>query len=405
MTPWRGLRWARFSPLLISTGHTSVLAGFFVGRYNAGMKWIALFLGLTLQLPAAEPLPPEKVNTLIEALGRLDPALVNGNPALKQRLNQVLDAVRGEPRLVGLVKKFKVNRREADLLAVATRHPNDPAGVEALGMVLGGDGLKAVNALLTGNDPQQAAAVACALGNSNNQKVLPLLTPLVTNPNVHANVRKEALKGLANFETGARQILAWAKEGKLPQNATFTASLALSTVRWPDIKAESAKVFPRPPGANAKPLPPVAELVKRKGNVANGAKVFLRETAACARCHKVGAIGQEVGPALTEIGDKLPKEELYEAIIDPSAGISFGYEAWLVTMKDGNAAFGIVQSETDSELEMKGPTGAVTRHAKAGIKSRQQQPLSLMPPGLHLTIKEEELVDLIEYLASLKKKP
>ena len=41
--------------------------------------------------------------------------------------------------------------------------------------------------------------MARALGNSNNQKVLPLLTPLVTNPNVHANVRKEALKGLANF--------------------------------------------------------------------------------------------------------------------------------------------------------------------------------------------------------------
>ena len=95
MKPWRGLRWARSSPLLISTGHTSVLAGFFVGRYNTGMKWIALFLGLTLPLPASEPLPPEKVNTLIEALGRLDPALVNGNPALKQRLNQVLDTVRG----------------------------------------------------------------------------------------------------------------------------------------------------------------------------------------------------------------------------------------------------------------------------------------------------------------------
>ena len=28
MKPWRGLRWARSSPLLISTGHTSVLAGF-----------------------------------------------------------------------------------------------------------------------------------------------------------------------------------------------------------------------------------------------------------------------------------------------------------------------------------------------------------------------------------------
>ena len=56
-------------------------------------------------------------------------------------------------------------------------------------------------------------------------------------------------------------------------------------------------------------------------------------------------------------------------------------------------------------MVVKGSTGAVTRHAKAGIKSRQQQPLSLMPPGLHLTIQEQDLVDLIEYLASLKKKP
>jgi putative heme-binding domain-containing protein len=175
-------------------------------------------------------------------------------------------------------------------------------------------------------------------------------------------------------------------------------------VRWPGIKAEAAKVLPPPFGADAKPLPPVAELAKRKGNIANGVKIFLREAVACARCHKVGDQGIEVGPALTEIGDKLPKEELYASILDPSAGISFGYEAWLVTMKDGNTAFGIIESETDDEIFVKGPTGAVTKHAKANVKSRAQQPVSLMPPGLHLTMKEAELVDLIEYLSSLKKK-
>jgi len=111
-----------------------------------------------------------------------------------------------------------------------------------------------------------------------------------------------------------------------------------------------------------------------------------------------------VGPALTEIGDKLPKSELYEAILDPSAGISFGYEAWQVSMKDGNIAFGIITSETPAEISVRGPTGVVTKHPKANVKSRTQQPISLMPPGLHLTMKVEELVDLIEYLASLKKK-
>jgi len=353
---------------------------------------------------AADPLPLERVNTLIEALGRLDPALVKSNPALQERLGQVLDAVRAEPRSVALIKKFQVPGREADLLAVVAKYPNDPASGEALAMVLAGEGKKSVVAILTGKDAQQAAVIARALGNSSNQRVVALLAPLVTDAKMHVNVRKEAVKALANFEAGAEYLLSLAKEGKLPQSAKFTTSLALSTVRWPGIKAEAARILPPPFGANAKPLPSVAELAKRKGNIAKGAKIYLREAVQCARCHKVGDAGIEVGPALTEIGDKLPKTELYASILDPSAGISFGYEAWLVIMKDGNAAFGIIESETDDEISVKGPTGAVTKHAKANIKSRVLQPISLMPPGLHLTMKEEELVDLIEYLASLKKK-
>jgi len=353
---------------------------------------------------AVDKLPPEKVNTMVEALSRLDPTLVNGNERLKAVLNQVLDATRGEPRFVGLVKKFGVKGREVDLLEVAAKHPTDPAGVQALGMVLGGEDQKAVAAILHGKDGKQAALMAKALGNSNNQKVMPLLAPLVTNKKIHNNVRQEAIKGLANFEDGAKRILGLAKSGKLPQSAKFTASMALSMVRWPTIKAEAAKVLPSPFGQNANPLPPISELSKRKGDVAKGAKVFLRETVTCARCHRVGDQGVDVGPALTEIGDKLPKEELYAAILDPSAGISFGYEAWLVTMKDGNVAFGIIESETPDEISVKGPTGAVTKHAKVNIKGRVQQPISLMPPGLHLTVNENELVDLVEYLASLKKK-
>jgi len=368
------------------------------------MKHLAVLLLLALTLPAADTLPPERVNTLIGVFNRLEPSVVAGNEKLKKVLDQLLDATAGEPRFVGLIKKFGVRGRDADLLKVVANYPSDSAGVEALGMVLEGEGIKTVAALLVGKDAKQATAVARVLGNSNNRKVLPLLMPLVTNEKVHVNVRKEAVKGLANYEAGARRLIALAREGKLPKNSRFTASLALSTARWPAIKVEAAKVLPPPFGANAKPLPPVAELAKRTGNIANGEKVFFRETTLCSRCHKVGNKGTDVGPALTEIGDKLPKSELYEAIIDPSSGISFGYEAWQVTMKDGNVAFGIIQSETGEEITVKGPAGAVTKHAKAKIKSRKQQPISLMPPGLHLLMKESDLVDLVEFLASLKKK-
>ena len=67
------------------------------------MKWIISIFLLAFTGLAADKLPPEKVNTMVEALSRLDPAVVNGNERLKVVLNQVLDATRGETRFVGLV--------------------------------------------------------------------------------------------------------------------------------------------------------------------------------------------------------------------------------------------------------------------------------------------------------------
>ena len=40
---------------------------------------------------------------------------------------------------------------------------------------------------------------------------------------------------------------------------------------------------------------------------------------------------------------------------------------------------------------------------KKDIKSREKMKTSLMPAGLHLALQEQELIDLIEFLASLKK--
>jgi len=47
--------------------------------------------------------------------------------------------------------------------------------------------------------------------------------------------------------------------------------------------------------------------------------------------------------------------------------------------------------------------GIVTRFRKNEITSRAQQKLSLMPAGLAQLMTQQELVDLVEFLASLKK--
>ena len=139
------------------------------------------------------------------------------------------------------------------------------------------------------------------------------------------------------------------------------------------------------------------------GDAQKGAQVFARPEVGCINCHRINEKGADVGPALSEIGNKLGKDALYEAILDPSAGIAFGYEAWQIDLKSGDEAYGIIVSETADELVLKDAKAISTRIKKSDIAKRQQSKISLMPAGLQLTMSTQDLVDLVEYLSSLKK--
>src|SRR4029434_9840878 len=143
-------------------------------------------------------------------------------------------------------------------------------------------------------------------------------------------------------EEGARALLKLTKEPHLDEAARNTAALELAQARWPAIREEAARVVPPPRAADGAELPSMVELVKLSGDAARGATVFRSETAACIKCHKVGEEGVDFGPALTQIGMKLGKRALYAAILDPSAGISFGFEGWTIETRDGEEVFGIV---------------------------------------------------------------
>src|SRR4051812_21662197 len=51
----------------------------------------------------------------------------------------------------------------------------------------------------------------------------------------------------------------------------------------------------------------------------------------CATCHTIDGTGSKVGPDLSGIGDKLQKDALIRAILEPSAEIAVGYSNTLFT--------------------------------------------------------------------------
>jgi len=331
----------------------------------------------------------------IEALSRLKGVDLEANPALKGAVLKVLEKTKGTPQFVEIVRDFNLSGRTKELADFAAKHPSDSAGVEALRMAFAESGAAALQPVSTG--------LIEAMGNSAEKQFVPILAPIVEDGNQPVENRKMAVKALAQTEDGAAHLLKLASEDKLDSALKFAAMAALNSARWPGIKAEAAKVLPLPQARNA-PLPPVSELVKLKGDPTNGAKVFRKPEVNCIGCHRIDSEGVDFGPALSEIGTKLAKEAIYEAILDPSSGIAFGFEGWEIELKNGDEAAGIITSETADEVAVKTPTGISTHYKKADIAKRTKSSLSMMPSGLQQAMSQQDLVDLVEYLSGLKKK-
>lgn len=344
-------------------------------------------------LLAASPVFGQANSVAVEALSRLKGMDLEANPTLKGAVLRVLETTRGTPQFVEIVRDFKLTGHAPALVEFAAANPTNSIGVEALKLAVDEAGLSALKST-------NEVGLVQAVGNTSDKQFVPFLTQSLTN----AATRRAAALALAQTEEGAGKLIELAKADQLDASVKFVASAALATARWPEIKAQAAEVLPLPQGQNAA-LPPLAELVKMKGDAARGAKIYRKPEVNCISCHQVNGEGVDFGPALTEIGTKLAKEALYEAILDPSAGISFGYEAWQLETKDGEEPYGIIASETADEVTLKTQNGISTKYKKGDLAKRTQSKLSIMPAGLQQAMSTQDLVDLVEYLASLKKAP
>jgi putative heme-binding domain-containing protein len=362
----------------------------------------AVLVAPAFRLGAAEA-GADRVALAVEALSRLEGVDLNANPAIKGRVLQVLDKTRGTPNFVKLVQHFKLPDQNAGLLEVAVAQPSSEGGVEAMRMILANTGAALVRQSLDGTNTLAATRTVEALGNTGDRQAAKLLLPVLLDSTRDAPLRKQAVHSLARTSEGAGELLKLAREERLAEDLKFTASAELNAVRWPEIKAEAAKILPLAQGQNSTPLPPLSELVKMKGDSANGARIFTNASPGCANCHVVNGRGVELGPNLSEVGTKLGKDALLEAILEPSSGISFGYEAWSFALKSGDEVYGLIASETADEVAVKSIGGIITRLNKSALASRQQSKLSIMPAGLQAAMTTQELVDLVEYLAALKK--
>ncbi|MEE2888158.1 MAG: c-type cytochrome, partial [Planctomycetota bacterium] len=229
-------------------------------------------------------------------------------------------------------------------------------------------------------------------------------------PQLTREERKQAIDTLAFIgdEAAGKAMVAIATKGPADtfKDATWWVRNRHNNVWRPfdlarHLPAKPAPAIPlRKTIGPASKLPPVATILKLKGEHARGKAIF-EARGTCFVCHTVKGKGGQIGPDLTDIAQKFNTAVILENLIDPSANISLGFEASIITTKDKSEIFGFVVGEGDPLL-IKDASG--TQHAidKRDISKREKMQQSLMPAAALLNLKAQDLADIVAYLKSIR---
>jgi uncharacterized protein len=136
------------------------------------------------------------------------------------------------------------------------------------------------------------------------------------------------------------------------------------------------------------------EVLKADGNVANGKKLFTQH---CAKCHKHGGEGAQIGPDLTGFAVH-PKEEILIHVLDPSRSVEGNYRAYSVNQLDGSTLTGLLSSETKTTVEILDAENKRHTIQRDEIDVMKESPKSLMPEGFEKDLTKPLMADLLTFL-------
>jgi putative heme-binding domain-containing protein len=320
-------------------------------------------------------------------------------PVVKRKLNTVLDKNKGQLEFVELIALYNLQDKAPDLLDVALHYPDSASGKEASRVLLNWDKQDLFSRIFEkGGKDQNIALIKSLRPHIYDRKAMTLMEEIFMDSTRDVEVRTLAVRAFAGPWQSENRLLELAKENKIPKDLHLAAGGVFQSAWRGDIREEGAKYIKLPGSKEGAELPAVSVLVEAKGNANNGKEVFKN---LCSNCHQIGNEGTNFGPDLSEIGDKLSKVAIYNSILFPDQGISFGYEGYRISLKDGSMAMGKIVSETEEKIDLQYMASQQTVD-KGQVISRTKMESSLMPGNLHSSMSQQELVDLVEYLSGLK---
>ena len=138
------------------------------------------------------------------------------------------------------------------------------------------------------------------------------------------------------------------------------------------------------------------------GDARRGKALFLKE---CTVCHRFGKQGHDIGPNLSDYGRKrLPPASLMMQILDPNREVSSSFVSYVVALKDGKLANGIIASQIPGSITLKQAKNVTVTILRKDIDVIRSTGKSLMPEGLEKKLDHQQMADLLSFLMQINER-
>jgi putative membrane-bound dehydrogenase-like protein len=337
-------------------------------------------------------LDPRTFEGLATALARMDDRPVDQNSIATYLLDRLKDERTLVPARIMILKAVpaKHAKLKAEDLTEQLKLDVPVYRVELLRVLKDRGDAKAAPAVRAlAYDPKQAVAVraqAIVALAAMNAVDLDQMIRLASGPD--AALRQEALRALV-------QVKEIASRPELQDHRIEDRDLV-------------ARLLGKPFFANRPPATDTDAWLKRLDGPADpeaGRRVFEHaKVTSCSKCHRIDGRGANIGPDLSFIG-RTDRKWIVESILQPSAVVAPHYQPWKVDTVDGKSRVGLLVGTHLDESVYVDTKGDQFKVLAGDVADAVPTKGSIMPDNLADTLTDQELRDLVAFLAAAGTKP
>lgn len=208
--------------------------------------------------------------------------------------------------------------------------------------------------------------------------------------------RSAALDLLLMRKESVTELLKTMAAGTISSSAV-SIDQRLILLQHPDetIRTTAIALFGGTVSANRKAVAEqYAKALELKGDVARGATIFEKT---CSKCHRIGTVGHNVGPDISDTRARARDALLYD-VLDPNRRVDPQFTEYVVVTTDGRLLNGLMIAESTDSVTLRQPEGREQTIARSDIEELKTTNKSLMPEGIERDVTVEQMADVLEFL-------